>query len=49
MPTVVGLGRATTRTSPSFPASIVGRQHGHTAKEFFEADGNKKEDVKMEF
>ena len=33
----------------SFPSSIVGRQHNHTAKEFFEADEQKKEDVKMEF
>ena len=33
----------------SFPASIVGKQRNHTAKEFFEADEKKKEDVKMEF
>jgi LemA protein len=33
----------------SFPASIVGNIHKHTAKEFFEADEKKKEDVKMEF
>ncbi|MDL2267092.1 LemA family protein [Desulfovibrio sp. OttesenSCG-928-G15] len=33
----------------SFPASIVGSLHKHTAKEFFEADEKKKEDVKMEF
>jgi LemA protein len=33
----------------SWPASIVGSQMNHRPKEFFEADENKKKDVKMEF
>ena len=33
----------------SWPSGIVGRQKGHTPKEFFQAEGRKKEDVKMEF
>lgn len=33
----------------SFPASIVGNIHKHTAREFFEADEKKKEDVVMNF
>ena len=33
----------------SFPSGIVGRRHNHVAREFFEADERKKEDVKMDF
>ena len=33
----------------SWPSSIVGNMHNHTAKVFFEADEKKKEDVKMAF
>ena len=33
----------------SWPASIVGNQKGHTAREFFAADEKKKEDVAMQF
>ena len=33
----------------SFPASLVGNMHKHTAKEFFEADEKKKEDVTIAF
>ena len=33
----------------TWPSSIVGKQHGHVKKEFFEADEQKKNDVSMNF
>ena len=33
----------------TWPSSIVGRQKGHTSKEFFQAEERKKSDVKMDF
>jgi LemA protein len=33
----------------AWPSGVVGRQKGHTAKGFFQAEERKKEDVKMEF
>ena len=33
----------------TWPDSLVGRRHGHTLKEFFEAEERKKEDVRLEF
>jgi hypothetical protein len=33
----------------SWPSGMAGGGHGHTPKEFFEAEERKKSDVKMEF
>ena len=33
----------------AWPSSIIGRQNGHTPKEFFQAEERKRADVKMEF
>ena len=33
----------------TWPDSIVGRRHNHQARDFFEADEKKKQDVEMKF